>query len=351
MTLEPEGLEPEGTAIGSVDGSPTGVSSDDASENARVNAPSYNFTADVPSDAGRFEVVIDSNQVHESGVLGGDGGPGDVIAMIEIGMVSPGAYQPRRKMDEASLIGLATSIRRSGMMQPVLVRPVAGAHPDGPARYELVAGERRWRAAQRAGLSRIPALVRHLSDEEAAEQALVENVQREDLPTMDRAWALRRMAERFGLTQTELADRVGLERSSVANLQRLTELEPQLQELIDSSALSMGHGKVLLSCEPGKRRIDLGTQAANSGWSVRKLEHLAKHPSSVSSSGGRSPATVAARPAVHEEIEKRLAEHMGTRVRLRTDKAGKKGVLTLDFYDLDHFEGLMQKMGFDTHRL
>ncbi|MCA9278171.1 MAG: ParB/RepB/Spo0J family partition protein [Phycisphaeraceae bacterium] len=271
----------------------------------------------------------------------------DRIEMINVEVIAPSPYQPRRKMDEAGLVGLAASIRRSGMMQPVLVRPIA--NENGGAAYELVAGERRWRAAVRAGLLRVPALVRHLSNEEAAEQSLVENVQREDLPPMDRAWALRRMAEQFGLTQTELADRVGLERSSVANLQRLTELEPELQEHIDAGSLSTGHGKALLSCEPGKRRIELGKQAAEAGWSVRKLEQMVK--SSTSQVSTRSPATTPVRPAVHQEIEKKLAEHLGTRVRLRTDKAGKRGTLTMDFYDLDHFEGLMQRLGFDTNKL
>lgn len=267
---------------------------------------------------------------------------GLVVEHIDVGAIATSPFQPRQSMDESALVGLAESIRASGMMQPVLVRPAT------PGRYELIAGERRWRAAQRAGLTRVPAIVRTLDDRAAAEHALVENVQREDLNAMDKAWALRRMSERFGLTHTELAGRIGLERSSVANMVRLTELEEDVQAMVRTGALSFGHARALLGIPAGPGRSALATRAHDESWSVRRLEEEARR----SGKPTKVPAPRAGiRPAIHGEIEKRLAEHLGARVRLRTDRSGARGTLTIDFYDIDHFEGLVRKLGFDTGRL
>src|SRR5207248_2832206 len=166
--------------------------------------------------------------------------------LIAVTAIVPSRFQPRKVMDEGAIARLADSIKRSGLMQPVVVRPAGGG-------YELIAGERRWRAAKLAGLVQIPALVREVGDEQAAEWGLVENVQREDLNAMERAWALRDLSQKFGLQQSELADRVGLDRSTVANLIRLTELEPEIADLIAKGKLSAGHGKALLMVPAGPR--------------------------------------------------------------------------------------------------
>ncbi len=256
---------------------------------------------------------------------------------ISVDVISPSRYQPRTRMDDAGVAGLSASIRRSGLMQPVIVRAVGGG------RYELIAGERRWRAARLAGLTHVPALVRALSDEEAAEWGLVENVQREDLNPMDRAVAMKNVSERFGVSQGELASRLGLDRSSVANLIRLTELEAEIAELISSGALGAGHGKALLSVGAGAARVALAKQAAAGGWSVRRLEHEAKF--SAAKQVPTKPLEIGAREAVVRDMEKKIAEQLGTRVMIRTNTKGTHGKIVISFYGLDQFDGLLSKLG------
>ncbi|MCL4221489.1 MAG: ParB/RepB/Spo0J family partition protein [Phycisphaerales bacterium] len=256
--------------------------------------------------------------------------------MVRLDSICPSPFQPRTSFDQAELSGLAESIRRAGVLQPVLAR--RGAEQ---GTYELVAGERRWRAAEMAGLERIPALVLTLSDEEAAEWALVENLQRSDLNPMERARALRMLSERFGMTHGQIADRVGLERSSVANLVRLTELEEEVQELISKGRLGAGHGKALLAIEAGERRVRLALRAAEEEWPVRRLEASARNDGT---SPARKPRTA---PAALADLERRLGEHLGTRVRITTVRDGTRGRIAIEFYSLDHFDGLMSKMRFD----
>jgi len=249
-------------------------------------------------------------------------------------------------MDEASLSRLSDSIRRSGVLQPVLVRE----RPQGG--YELVAGERRWRAAKLAGLSRVPAIVRAWSDEQAAEHALVENVQREDLNPMDRAWALKHLGDRFGLSHAQLAERVGLERSSVANLVRLTELEPEIAGLIAQGLVSAGHGKALLAAPAGPGRVVLARRAAE-GMSVRALEDLIRTGVATAAGAPTAPrpkadAKVEARLAVLADLQRQIGQQLGTKVNIVTDRRGKKGRITLEFYGLDHFDSLMTRLGVNT---
>lgn len=264
----------------------------------------------------------------------------DVIR-LPLNLVEPSPFQPRKSLDEATIAGLAASIKHSGLMQPVIVRRRGD-------RYELVAGERRWRAAQVAGLETIPALVRDLSDEQAAEWALVENIQREDLNPMDRAFALKAMSDRFSLTQDELARRVGLERPSVANLLRLTELEPAIADLIAKGTLSQGHGKALLAVPAGEKRERLAKLAAMMHWSVRRMEQevsaVAKKPAKA-----EVPDT-SPRAAVLRDLERQIGEHLGTKVSILTDRQGKRGRMMIDFYGLDHFEDLLTRLGVHTSK-
>jgi ParB family transcriptional regulator, chromosome partitioning protein len=256
-------------------------------------------------------------------------------------VVSP--FQPRKVMDEGAITRLADSIKRSGLMQPVVVRSKSGGG------YELVAGERRWRAARQAGLLQIPALLREVSDEQAAEWGLVENVQREDLNPMERAWALLNMAEKFGLDQTQLADRVGMERSTVANLIRLTELEPEIGDLIVKGKLTMGHGKALLMMAPGQQRVNMALEAAgNSELTVRALEAKARLVSLETRiqtpPRGMNEADVA-RAAGLRDLERQIGQQLGTKVFINTDRKGKKGKISIEFYGIDHFQGLLGRMG------
>lgn len=264
------------------------------------------------------------------------------VVFLPLGAIHPSPFQPRTSFDEAELKQLADSIREAGVIQPVLVRAVVG----GPSDYELIAGERRWRAAEVAGIEHIPALVVSLGDEQAAEWALVENLQRTDLNTMERARALRGLQERFGLAQADIAQRVGLDRSTVANLMRLTELEFEIQELIASGQLTAGHGKALLAIDVAQLRWQTAMKAAKEGWSVRRLEAYSRtstDQTGVSASPVASPALI--------DLERRLSEHLGTRVRIRTTRDGTRGRLSLEFYSLDHFDGLMQRLQFDSSSL
>lgn len=262
--------------------------------------------------------------------------PQQAVESIALASIRVSPFQPRTTFDPAELAGLAESIRQAGVIQPILVRRAGEV-----GTYELVAGERRWRAAEMAGLETIPALVLVLSDEEAAEWALVENLQRADLNPMERARALKMLSEQFGLTHGRIAERVGLERSSVANLVRLTELEDEVQELIAGGKLGAGHGKALLGVEAGERRILLAMRAAEEEWPVRRLER------SVREDGAGSVRRARAAPAALTDLERRLGEHLGTRVRIHTVRDGTRGRISIEFYGLDHFDGLMSKMQFD----
>lgn len=276
------------------------------------------------------------------------------VQLIRIDQIEPSPFQPRRVFDQALLDGLAQSIRQSGVLQPVLVRPRGGATTDsgGGARYELIAGERRWRAAQLAGLERIPAIIKTLDDAHAAELALIENVQREDLNAMDRAWALRSLMDRFGLTQANLAERVGLERPTVANLLRLTELDKAIADLIASGKLGAGHGKALLSAPAGDARNKLAQRAASEELSVREVERLAAAMSQspeVPTERGRAKPGDDPRLAVLSDLQRQIGQQLGTKVVISTDRRGHKGRIIMEFYGLDHFDSLLNRLGVSTH--
>lgn len=259
----------------------------------------------------------------------------DGITMVSVSDVTPSPFQARETFDEAALSGLAESIRRSGVMQPIVLRRSEQG-------YELVAGERRWRAAQQAGLTQVPAVIRKVSDEESAELGLVENVQREDLNPIERARAFALLSTTFQLTHAEIAERVGVSRPSVSNSVRLLELEEPLQARVIDGSLSAGHAKVLLSLTPGNERLAIGERSAASGWSVRRLEHEVGRLLQAASApvSGR---TVTAHLA---ELERQLSEHLGSQVRIRADASGQRGRVEISFYDLDHFDGLMSRLGF-----
>lgn len=255
--------------------------------------------------------------------------------MVPIENVVPSPFQARESFDDAALEGLAASIRRSGIMQPIVLRRT----DEG---LELVAGERRWRAAKLAELTHVPAVIRTISDEESAELGLVENVQREDLNPIERARAFSMLATTFDLTHAEIAERVGVSRPSVSNFVRLLELEEPLQDRIIDGSLSAGHAKVLLSLTPGGDRVTIGERSASSGWSVRRLEHEVGRLLQVKAppSSGRTVTTHLA------ELERQLSDHLGSQVRIRADSSGQKGRIEIAFYDLDHFDGLMSRFGF-----
>jgi ParB family transcriptional regulator, chromosome partitioning protein len=276
------------------------------------------------------------------GTLTVDGGGG--LVQVEVGRIRPSRFQPRRVFQAVALERLADSIRRSGMMQPVVLRPGVEA-----GEYELVAGERRWRAAGMAGLETVPAVVRELSDEESAEWGLVENVQREDLNPIEKAMAFRSLVERFGLTHGQIAERVGQDRSSVANTLRLLDLEEAIRGMIESGRLTAGHGRALLTAAPGAERVRLAEQACDEGWSVRRLERAAVTAViDAAEQVMRKPKSEPdlAKVAARAELERQLGEFLGTKVEISTERNGKRGRMMIEFYGLEHFDGLLLKLGF-----
>jgi ParB family transcriptional regulator, chromosome partitioning protein len=262
----------------------------------------------------------------------------DRVVFVDVSDIVPSPYQPRRVFSDVALQQLADSVMQSGIMQPILVRKVGG-------KYELIAGERRWRAAKVAKLPKIPTIVKALSDEETAEWALVENIQREDLNAMDRAVALKGLMQRFGLTQEAIAKKVGLDRSSVANLIRLNDLEPQITSLIAEAKLSAGHGKALLAMPAGDARVNAATLAANFGWSVRRLEQAGQDAANAIEEAKTESPEQRQRNAVLRDLERQIGQHLGTKVSILTDANGKRGRMIVEFYGLDHFDGLLTKLG------
>lgn len=258
--------------------------------------------------------------------------PGDALAMLAIDALQPGRFQPRLSLDQTALAELADSIKAQGVMQPILARPV------GDGRYEIIAGERRWRAARLAGLATVPALVRDVADRNALALALIENIQREDLNPLEEAAGLKRLLEEFGMTHADAAEALGRSRTAITNALRLLELAPPVQELLREGKLDMGHARALLTLPP-LRQIELAREAVAKQLSVRQVE--------------RRVAAALERPAprgrVHVDrdvarLEEEVSERLGTTVRIKP--AGKKGAgkLIVHYASLEHLDQLLAKL-------
>lgn len=251
---------------------------------------------------------------------------GDLVRELDLDQIEPNPEQPRRRFDEASLHELADSLKEHGMLQPVIVRALGG-------RFQLVAGERRCRAAEIAGLHRVPAIVREYSDAEMLEIALLENLQREDLNALEEAEAYATLVDRFGLTQEDLARRLGRSRPAISNALRLLTLEPPIRELVAAGTLSAGHARALLAVAGGAERVALARRATARGLSVRDVERLAQR-------AGRRP--VRARPvaAVYADMEEDLRTALGSRVRIR--RRGSRGSIEVEFIGDADLERLIE---------
>jgi ParB family chromosome partitioning protein len=278
-----------------------------------------------------------------SAVVAPSGAPG--LREIPVEQIVPNARQPRTDFDDDALKSLAESIRQAGIMQPVLVRPQG-------AQFELVAGERRWRAAKLAGLTHLPAVVRTIDDQTSAELALIENIQREDLNPMERAIALRRLSIDFSLTHQEIADRVGLDRATVTNLLRLSDLDRATANLVRTGKLSQGHAKALLGLSDLTKRASMAARCVAEDWSVRALEREVQKANQPSPEepASKDPTVVSARDANVADLERQLAEHLGTRVSLQLGRKKGSGRLVVEFYNLDQFDGLMARIGFGASK-
>ncbi len=252
---------------------------------------------------------------------------------LPLDVIVPGRYQPRSAMDPNRLEELAESIRARGLVQPVIVRPLAK-----PGTYELIAGERRWRASRLAGKDTIPAIVRDLPDEATLALALIENIQREDLNPLEEATALKRLIDEFELTHAQAADSVGRSRAAVSNLLRLLELAPEVRKLLDTRQLDMGHARALL----GLARDDqsrIARQVVNLGLSVRQTEAMVKR---LRNGRPAAPRPAARSPDI-DRLEQELTEALCARVSLQHQASGK-GQMTIRYTSLDELDGILERL-------
>jgi len=251
---------------------------------------------------------------------------------IDIDLIEPSPYQPRTRFREEALDELARSIQTSGIIQPLVVRQVGG-------RYQLIAGERRWRAAQRAGLNKVTAIVKQVPDELALEMTLVENIQREDLNAIEQARAFERLMDEFHATQEVVAERTGKDRTTVANAIRLLKLEPTIQDWIEEGKLTAGHGRALLAVADAQLRMRYAQRAARGGLTVRQIERLA----SRRARNARMLTETAVDPNIREALEE-LQRHLGTKVALRQKTKLRPGQLVLEYYDENQLMGIYDKL-------
>ena len=258
---------------------------------------------------------------------------------LPLGQLQPGRYQPRTRMDETALQELAESIRQHGLMQPIVVRPIAAS------RWEIIAGERRFRAARLAGLAEVPVVVREVGDEQALALALIENIQREDLNPLEEAQAIRRLIAEFGYTHEQAAEAIGRSRSATSNLLRLLALAEPVQTMLLAGDIKMGHARALLAL-PAARQTMAASEIHARRLSVREAERLAvRHMAELAAAAPGAPAR-RARGGTDRDLERlqeRLADLLGTRVELR-QRARGAGVLSLHFADAEHFEALLGRL-------
>jgi len=258
---------------------------------------------------------------------------GDQQAELKVDLLQPGKYQPRTRMDEAALKELADSIRMQGVMQPILVRPVSGG------RYEIIAGERRWRAARMAGLSDVPALIREVPDNAALAMALIENIQREDLNPLEEANGIQRLVTEFNITHDKAAEMVGRSRSAVSNLLRLLALSEPVRDLLHQGKLDMGHARALLALS-GMQQIDTARVIAARGMSVRETEKLVGRL--LRGTPAKKPRKTSDRDVLR--LQEELAQKLGTKVEIKAGSKGR-GSVVIQYSNLDQLDAILARLG------
>ncbi|MDW8480103.1 MAG: ParB/RepB/Spo0J family partition protein [Xanthomonadales bacterium] len=264
---------------------------------------------------------------------GGESEAGSRLVELPVGQLKPGRYQPRRHFDEQALAELAESIRSQGLLQPIVVRPLGGDA------YEVLAGERRLRAARIAGLASVPCLVREADDRSALALALIENVQREDLNAIEQAEGLKRLVEEFGLSHEEAARAVGRSRAAVSNLIRLLDLPEEVRRLLVEGGIEMGHARALVTLEP-PRAVALAREASAKGWSVRELERRVRL---ARGAGGAPRAARRRRDPDVERLCEELGQRLGTRVEIRHAASGR-GRLVVHYHSLEQLDGILERI-------
>jgi ParB family transcriptional regulator, chromosome partitioning protein len=261
---------------------------------------------------------------------------GEELVRLPLDLLQRGKYQPRTDMRPESIQELANSIKAQGVIQPIVVRPVDVPDAAGSQRYEILAGERRWRAAQMAGLDEIPAIIRQISDEAALAIALIENIQRENLNPIEEARALERLISEFALTHQEAAEAVGRSRATVSNLLRLLELAPEVCEQVERREIEMGHARALLALSTRKQQVEVASLVAKKGLSVRETETLVRR---LQASPAANEEEAAPDPNV-ERLEQELADKLGAKVSIQHSSRGK-GKLVVAYNSLDELDGIL----------
>ena len=267
---------------------------------------------------------------------GSDSKADDELRNLPVERMKPGKYQPRTHMDQDSLAELAASIKAQGVMQPILVCAVGGT--PGAERYEIVAGERRWRASQLAGLTEVPVLVRSIPDEQALAMALIENIQRENLNPLEEAQGLQRLIDEFGLTHQQAADAVGRSRPAASNLLRLLQLTAPVQEMLMTGQIDMGHARALLPISSGQQ-VGVAQRIVQKELSVRETERLVQQLLNLPK---HAPEKIINRDLL--SLQERLSDGLGANVAIRSNKKGA-GKVTIDFSSLDQLDGLISRLG------
>jgi ParB family chromosome partitioning protein len=264
--------------------------------------------------------------------------PGERLAQLPLDLLQRGKYQPRVDMRPESLNELADSIKSQGIVQPILVRPVGAKTAGESQRYEIIAGERRWRAAQLAGLTEIPAVIRAVPDEAAVAMALIENIQRENLNPLEEARALARLIDEFGLTHQAAAQAVGRSRASVSNLLRLMDLAEEVKDLLERRSIEMGHARALLGLSSRGQQIEIAGLVAKNALSVRETEALVRRALAPAAAPA-TRETGSADPDIRR-LERELADKLGAKVLFRHSSSGK-GTMLVSYNSLDELEGIL----------
>ncbi len=293
--------------------------------------------ASQPAAASPANTTVDVSNIRPTAPAA-DNGPDNGLREIDLDQLTPGEYQPRRDMHRDTLEELAASIKREGVLQPIAVRPLGGAGDSVGARYEIIAGERRWRAAQLAGIDKIPAIVRDVDDEQAAAIALIENLQREDLNPLEEARGFQRLIEEFALTHQETATAVGKSRAAVSNLIRLLELAPEIQQLLADGALTMGHARALLGLSGARSQAAAAKDIVARGLSVRQTEALVKQLQA--GSGGKAAPAAAAVSADIRRLQDDLSGKLGAKVAIQHSAKGS-GKLVITYNSVDELDGIL----------
>ena len=265
--------------------------------------------------------------------------PGDELANLPLDLLQRGKYQPRVDMRQESLQELADSIKAQGIVQPIVVRPVEGA-AGASQRYEIIAGERRWRAAQIAGLATVPAVIRRVPDEAAIAMALIENIQRENLNPLEEARALERLITEFGITHQQAADAVGRSRAAVSNLLRLLELPDEISTFLEHRELEMGHARALLGLTQRRQQIEVGTLVAKKGLSVRDTEGMVRALLNKASGGGAEARDGRPLDPNVQRLQDELSEKLGAVVQIQHASSGK-GKVVVSYHSLDELDGIL----------